>query len=81
MPEPRKRSRSKRRVFKKTQKGIVIFYKKRVKKAQPCFICGDLLKGIRKKGSKSEKRPERAYGGLLCARCSREQIKLIARKL
>ncbi|MEM5790963.1 MAG: 50S ribosomal protein L34e [Candidatus Aenigmatarchaeota archaeon] len=68
-------------------KRIVI--RKRKKKAgiPKCAICKKPLHGIPKlrsrelkKLSKSERKVERAYGGYLCSKCTREVMKERARK-
>ncbi len=46
-----------------------------------CGVCGAFLGGVPtdpsvlRKSSKTEKRPERAYGGVLCHNCLSKQIK------
>lgn len=80
MPAPRKRSRSLRRVYRKTPGGIVVVhYKKRKPSKAKCSKCGKLLKGVPRERpykmmniAKTEKRPERPYGGVLCSRCMRK---------
>lgn len=82
MPAPRLRSRSLRRVFRKVSGGRVsLHYKKRKPKAAKCGNCGALLKGVPRKlpfrmrsMSKTKKRPERPFGGVLCSRCMRQTI-------
>lgn len=79
MPEPRFRSRSLRRVYVRTPGGkLVIHYKKRKPKIPHCSKCGAVLKGVPrerpyklKKLAKTQRRPERPYGGVLCSRCMR----------
>jgi large subunit ribosomal protein L34e len=47
-----------------------------------CGGCGAVLKGIPRdvQGlSKTQKRPERPFGGVLCGSCMREEIKLRVR--
>ncbi|MDD5332028.1 MAG: hypothetical protein PHE43_04410 [Candidatus Nanoarchaeia archaeon] len=66
----------------KTAKGVRVKIR-RVKPREPrCSVCKQKLKGtINAKTSKqantakTKKRPSRLYGGVLCARCSREKIK------
>ena len=83
MPEPRFRSRSKRRVQKKLPGGET---KKVYLPRKPCIAkCGDCgieLKGIPRMGAneakntpKSKKTIERKYGGFLCSKCARKKIK------
>ena len=65
----------------------VTHYEQRKPKAATCSRCGAKLKGVPrlrknqiKKLGKTEKRPSRAYGGVLCSKCSRELIKQKARE-
>ena len=82
MPAPRLRSRSLRRIFRKVPGGRVsLHYKKRKPKAAKCGNCGAMLKGIPREHPfrmrsmpKTEKRPERPFGGVLCSRCMRQAI-------
>ncbi len=80
MPEPRFRSRSLRRVKVTTPGGInkTVFRKRKPGKAV-CGKCKAVLKGVPRERpykmqnmAKTEKRPERPYGGVLCSRCMRE---------
>lgn len=89
MTAPRFRSRTFRRVFVKTPGGKTILHHKRRKpgKAQ-CANCGAYLKGVAsgltkyiKKLAKTEKRPERPYGGVLCNKCMRNVMIEKARNL
>jgi len=87
MPEGRFKSRTFRRVNKKTPGGKNIRqYKKRKPEPHKCANCGKLLKGIpRERPYKmqnmgvTKKRPERPFGGKLCSKCSRDLIKQEAR--
>ncbi len=82
MVEGKKKSRRLRRIFVKTPGGkTVIHYKRRKPKAAKC-VCGAKLMGVPrdipskiKKLAKTEKRPERPYGGNLCSKCMRAKIK------
>ncbi len=79
MPQPRRRSRSLRKIFVKTPGGrTTVHYKRRKPKAAHCGRCGAILKGIpherpykMENMGKSKKRPERPYGGVLCSKCMR----------
>ncbi len=81
-----KRSRSMRRVQVRTVKKTVARYKPKLHSKHICGICKNILHGkprgrpveIRKY-SKTEKRPERPYGGVLCSKCSRKILSLKAR--
>lgn len=87
MPEPRLRSRTFRRVKKKTPGAkTVMHYARRKPSKHKCGVCGKVLSGMPRelpykmaKLSKTEKRPTRAYGGNLCSACSRAKIKAKAR--
>jgi large subunit ribosomal protein L34e len=81
------KSRTFRRVFTKIATKTVIHYKRRRPSKAVCSSCGTVLKGVPnalpyqiKKMNKTEKRPSRAYGGVLCSKCAREKIKQEARK-
>ena len=57
----------------------VIKIKKKKPKAAACAVCKKPLHGVPRKHpvqlrklAKTERRPERAYGGYLCSACSRE---------
>jgi large subunit ribosomal protein L34e len=83
MPRPALRTRSLRKIRKKLPGGAsIIHYIKKKPKRAVCANCGKPLHGVaggltsRVRGlSKSRKRPERPYGGKLCAKCARAQIK------
>jgi large subunit ribosomal protein L34e len=81
MPAPRYRSRSLRRVFKKITKGVKLVYKKRKPKKKECSVTGSKLSGVKREIhskirslNKSQKRPERPYGGVLSPTASRREI-------
>ena len=82
MPAGRQKSRSLRRVFRRTPGGNVrLYYRKRKPKAAKCASCGAVLKGVPRERpskmrnmAKTEKRPERPYGGVLCSKCMRKTI-------
>jgi large subunit ribosomal protein L34e len=79
------RTRSKRRVFVRSPSGKVnLHLEKRKPIAPKCGSCGAILKGVArvrasmlKTLSKTKKRPERPYGGVLCGKCMR--AKMVAR--
>ena len=89
MPAPRFRSRSLRRVFVKTPGGKTVVHHKRRKPGKPqCAMCKNYLKGVARgitfdihKLSKTERRPERPYGGVLCSKCMRKLFVDKARKM
>ncbi len=79
-----KRSRSMRRVKVRTPGGrVVIRYEKRRPSHARCAVCGKPLHGVPRlrpseirKLSKTERRPERPYGGYLCSECMRKMFKM-----
>jgi large subunit ribosomal protein L34e len=89
MVESKIKSRTFRRVKRKTPRGeVVIHFERKNQKKPVCGVCGAILQGIKhtsqkdiNKLSKTQRRPERAFGGVLCSKCSREKIKSIARGL
>jgi len=82
MPAPRLRSRSLRKIFRKVPGGRTsVHFKKKKPKSAKCGSCGSLLKGIPRElpykmrtMAKTNKRPERPFGGVLCSRCTRQTI-------
>ena len=82
MVEGKKRSRSFRRVYVRTPGGKnVIHYKARKPSRPHCASCGTAIHGVKAMLSramhsvpKTEKRPERPYGGHLCSACMRRTI-------
>ena len=87
MTAGRFKSRSFRRVKKRTPSGKVkVIYTRRKPKKARCAICGKELHGVPRelpaelrKYAKTEKRPERPYGGYICASCLRKLMKEKAR--
>ncbi|MBN2422494.1 50S ribosomal protein L34e [Candidatus Woesearchaeota archaeon] len=87
MPEGRLKSRTFRRIKKKLPGGkTVLHYKKRQPSRAKCGKCGSILKGVEiaqpkkiQKMTKTKKRPERPFGGVLCSKCLREKTKKEAR--
>ncbi|MDI3474197.1 MAG: large subunit ribosomal protein L34e [Candidatus Woesearchaeota archaeon] len=82
------KSNSLRTVYKKVPGGALkTHYEARNPSKAHCAICGKPLPGVEskrsaklKKLSKTEKRPSRPYGGMLCSSCSRKKIIEVARK-
>ncbi len=80
MPRGMYKSRTLRRVYRKTPGSrVVVHYKKRKPKKARCTGCGALLKGVARerpykmmKLSKTKKRPQRPYGGYYCSKCMRK---------
>lgn len=76
------KSRSLRRIHVKTPKYTRLVYAKRKPGRAHCADCGKVLHGVASdkpykmsKLSKTEKRPERPYAGMLCSECMRVRIK------
>ena len=79
------RERRLRKVRVRTPGGRVVTRFRREKPSKHrCAICGNELFGVPhgrtssqvRKLSKSEKRPERVFGGVLCANCTKRVIEL-----
>tara|TARA_Y100000310_G_C19954625_1_gene478416 strand:- start:167 stop:436 length:270 start_codon:yes stop_codon:yes gene_type:complete len=89
MPQPRKKSRSLRKIYVKTPGGrTTVHYKHRKPKVAHCSKCRAVLKGVArerpykmKKIGKSKKRPSRPYAGVLCTKCMRSLFIKKARKI
>lgn len=83
MVRPALRSRSFRRKKVKTPGGTsVTHYLKRDPSPSKCAMCRKPLHGVPKERniklsslSRSQRRPERPYGGNLCSACMRQKIK------
>lgn len=80
------RTRSMRKVFRRTPGGrTIIHFERRKKSPMKCGRCGAILGGVpiderdRRRLSKSAKRPQRMFGGILCPRCLAEVIKSVVR--
>lgn len=88
MVSGRFKSHTFRRVVRKTPgKRIVTHYVKRKPQKAHCATCGDVLKGVpqaipskMQNMPKTQKRPERPFGGVLCSKCLRLKLKNEARK-
>lgn len=80
MVKPGQRSRSLRRVYRKTPGGETVRrFKKRKPSKAKCGNCGKILAGVPRERPykmqrlpKTKKRPERPYGGVLCTACTRQ---------
>lgn len=83
MPKPMHRSRSFRRLDRVTPSGRHVIHYERRKPSMPhCGICGSELNGIsmgKSANSRSRRSNARMFGGVLCARCTAEVIKLASR--
>ncbi|MCX8184609.1 MAG: 50S ribosomal protein L34e [Sulfolobales archaeon] len=76
MVKPGLRSRSLKRVVKRVPSSVSrVFYVRSSGYVARCSICGKPLGGVPRDlkviryGSKSHKRPERPFGGVLCSKC------------
>lgn len=80
MPKPMHRSRSFKRAHRVTKTGRNVIHYRRAANAKPhCAICSSELNGISLKGGKSRRTNSRLFGGVLCARCTSEVVKLQSR--
>lgn len=80
MPKPMHRSRSFRRAQRVTSSGRKVIHYRRAKPAMPhCAICSAELNGISMNGGRSRRTNSRVFGGVLCAKCTAEVIKLGSR--
>jgi len=87
MVKPGHRSRTLRRVSRKTPGGNkTLQHRKRKPSKAKCAQCGKLLPGVPRERpykmmrlSKTKKRPERPYGGNLCSACMRKTMVAKAR--
>ena len=77
MVEPRFRTAKRRK--KKSPTGLIVrIYKRDKEAARKCALCDAKLHGVprdKRKLSKTEKRLERVFGGVLCAKCVQTIIK------
>ncbi|MBI5392197.1 50S ribosomal protein L34e [Candidatus Woesearchaeota archaeon] len=82
MVTPHQRSRTLRRVYVKTPGGkTVLHHEKRKPGKAQCAHCGKPLSGVpnvratqMNQYPKTQRRPERPYGGMLCSPCTRAHI-------
>lgn len=87
MNEGTKKSTRVRRIVRKTPGARQVFhYEHKGPHKAVCAKCGGLLHGVASERgfimrslSKTEKRPSRPYGGVLCGKCMRELEKAKAR--
>ncbi len=76
------RSRSFKRHHKVTETGRKVIHYRRAKNSMPhCAICGNELNGISlsKEGGRSRRTNNRLFGGVLCANCTADVVKLGSR--
>ncbi|MCL5440338.1 MAG: 50S ribosomal protein L34e [Candidatus Marsarchaeota archaeon] len=80
MPKPMHRSKSFKIVKRRTISGKRVIHYRRGKNAQPhCAICGQELNGISQHGGKSRRTNSRLFGGVLCASCTANVVKIRSR--
>ncbi|MGC8572198.1 MAG: 50S ribosomal protein L34e [Candidatus Micrarchaeia archaeon] len=80
MPKPMHRSTSFKKVHRITAKKRNVVHYRRAKHSMPhCSICGQELNGISEKGGRSRRTNNRIFGGVLCAKCTANIIKLGSR--
>jgi large subunit ribosomal protein L34e len=82
LPKPMHRSKSFRKLDRVTPAGRhTVHYERKGTKLPHCAICGAELNGIYngKGASRSRRTNSRIFGGVLCANCTGEVIKLASR--
>jgi ribosomal protein L34E len=75
---PRFRSKSVRKIRRKTPKGVSVRFERKKRKGARCALCGVKL-AYGSESAKSKRKPSRKFAGVLCARCSFEVLKLAAK--
>lgn len=88
MPRGMFKSRTFRRISKKLPGGTTkLVYAKRKPSVAHCGRCGAQLQGIPRgtpgeiaKLAKTERRPERPFGGVLCANCLKDVVRYETRE-
>jgi ribosomal protein L34E len=74
------RSRSFRKAHRVTESGRNVIHYRRAANSKPhCAICRNELNGISLNGGRSRRTNSRLFGGVLCARCTSDVIKLQSR--
>ncbi|MBN2881687.1 50S ribosomal protein L34e [Candidatus Woesearchaeota archaeon] len=86
MVQGSRKSRTMRRVHRKVTSGSKVVYELRKPSRPICGNCGAVLNGVpherpkaMQKLPKTQKRPQRPFGGVLCSRCHRDLVLLEAR--
>ncbi|ABR55394.1 Ribosomal protein L34e [Methanococcus vannielii SB] len=87
MPAPRYKSGSAKKVYKRAPGNRRVLHIRRKKQSSAkCGACGALLNGVPSlrtvqvsKLSKTQRRPERAFGGALCPKCVKKMMVVKAR--
>jgi len=82
MPEPKLRSTSSKKRMRHAQTRASVTTKAKKPSPATCALCGKNLAGMPRRGvheksklSKTQKRPQRPFGGVLCANCTEAVIK------
>ncbi len=80
MPKPMHRSTSFKKFTRVTASKRTVIRYRRAKSGMPhCAICRAELNGISTNGGKSRRTNSRLFGGVLCANCTAEVVKLGSR--
>ncbi len=80
MPKPMHRSHSFKKLHRITKSGKNVIHYRRAAPSMPhCAICRAELNGIGTSGGKSRRTNSRLFGGVLCAKCTAEVVKLGSR--
>jgi len=80
MPKPMHRSTSFKEIHRITKgKRHVVHYRRGADSQPHCAICRTELHGISTSGGKSRRTNNRLFGGVLCANCTAEVVKLGSR--
>lgn len=87
MPAPKYKSGSAKKVYKRAPGNRRVLHIRRKKQSLArCSTCGALLGGVPSgrivqvsKMAKTQKRPERAFGGVLCPKCVKKLMIIKAR--
>ena len=77
MPRRKDRSTSIKRIVRRVPSGDsrIRFKRESSEGRHHCALCFAALPGVQNTGSKTQKRPERKFGGMLCPTCTALVIK------
>ncbi|MEK6839608.1 MAG: 50S ribosomal protein L34e [Nanoarchaeota archaeon] len=82
MPSPQHRSRKLNRHKRKVPGGRVVTHYTEKKSSRPvCASCRKILQGVSASATKSKKRPQRAFGGVMCFNCLQSMMVEKARSI
>jgi len=80
MPKPMLRSHSFKKVKRHLRGSGTVTHYRRAKPSNPhCALCEAELNGISRRGGRSRRSNSRLFGGVLCAGCTAEVVKLGSR--